>query len=183
MARPRLLDAKFVEHAKRLAAQALSAEDLRCAQAVLLPALLGATLEQTAAALGIGRATVGRYQAKVRRHLTHPAQRDPSWGGRRRAAMSVEEELEFLEPWAQAAADGGMLIVAPLRAALAQRLGRPVTHSVVYRLLARHGWRKVAPDTRHPKSDPLAQEQWKKNCPTYWMPSSTPRRSVVDESV
>jgi hypothetical protein len=40
-----------------------------------------------------------------------------------------------------------MLIVAPLRAALAQRLGRPVTHSVVYRLLARHGWRKVA--TRH----------------------------------
>jgi hypothetical protein len=25
-----------------------------------------------------------------------------------------------------------MLIVAPLRAALAQRLGRPVTHSVVY---------------------------------------------------
>ena len=183
MARPRLLDAKFVEHAKRLAAQALSAEDLRCAQAVLLPALLGATLEQTAAALGIGRATVGRYQAKVRRRLTHPAQRDPSWGGRRRAAMSMEEELEFLEPWAQAAADGGMLIVAPLRAALAQRLGRPVTHSVVYRLLARHGWRKVAPDTRHPKSDPLAQEQWKKNCPMCWMPSSTPRRSVAGESV
>lgn len=104
MARPRSLDAKLVEHAKRLAAQAQSAEDLRRAQAVLLPALLGATLEQTAAALGIGRATVGRYQAKVRRRLTHPAQLDPSWGGRRRAAMSVEEELEFLEPWAQAAA-------------------------------------------------------------------------------
>jgi hypothetical protein len=79
--------------------------------------------------------------------LTHPAQLDPSWGGRRRAAMSIEEEHEFLEPWVEFAADGGMLIVAPLRAALAQRLGRPVTHSVVYRLLARHGWRKVA--TRH----------------------------------
>ena len=49
------------------------------------------------------------------------------------------------------------------------------------RLLARHGWRKVAPDTRHPKSDPLAQEQWKKNSPTCWMPSSTPRRSVAGE--
>ena len=58
MARPRLLDAKLVEHAKRLAAQAQSVEDLRCAQAVLLPALLGATLEQTAAALGVARATV-----------------------------------------------------------------------------------------------------------------------------
>ena len=182
MARPRLLDAKLVEHAKRLAAQALSVEDLRCAQAVLLPAMLGATLEQTAAALGVARATVGRCQAKVRKRLTHPAQLDPAWGGRRRAAMSVEEEREFLEPWAESTADGGMLIVAPLRAALAQKLGRPVTHSVVYRLLARHGWRKVAPDTRHPKSDPLTQEQWKKNSPMSWQPSSIPRKSAGGES-
>ena len=42
--------------------------------------------------------------------------------------------------------------------------------SVVYRLLARHGWRKVAPDTRHPKSDPLVQEEWKKNFPKHWQP-------------
>ena len=33
MARPRFLDARLVEHAKRLAAQAQSVEDLRCAQA------------------------------------------------------------------------------------------------------------------------------------------------------
>jgi transposase len=182
MARPRSLEPRLVEHAKRLAAQAQSVEDLRCAQAVLLPALLGATLEQTAAALGVGRATVGRCQAKVRRRLTHPAQLDPSWGGRRRAAMSAEEERDFLEPWAESAVEGGMLIVAPLRAALAQRLGHPITHSVVYRLLARHGWRKVAPDTRHPESDPLTQEQWKKNSPMCWMPCSTPQSSVADES-
>lgn len=182
MARPRALDPKVVEHAKRLAAGAQSVEDLRCAQAVLLPALLGATLEQTASVLGVGRATVGRCQAKVRRHLTHPAQLDPQWGGRRRAAMSVEEEFEFLQPWADQAADGGMLIVAPLRAALAQRLGHPVTHSVVYRLLARHGWRKVAPDTRHPKSDPQTQEQWKKNFPKSWRPSSIPEKSLADGS-
>jgi len=175
MARPRLVDARVVEHAKKLAAQAKSTDDLRCAQAVLLPALLSATLEQTAAVLGVGRATVGRYQAKVRRRLTHPAQLDAQWGGRRRAAMSLQEEREFLEPWAELSADGGMLVVGPLRAALAQRLGRPVTHSVVYRLLARHGWRKVAPDTRHPKSDPLEQEQWKKNAPKCWRPTSNPR--------
>ncbi len=60
MARPRSSEARLVEHANRLAAQAHTVEDLRCAQAVLLPALLGATLEQTAAALGISRATVGR---------------------------------------------------------------------------------------------------------------------------
>lgn len=174
MARPRSVDSRLVEHAKGLASRAQTAEELRCAQAVLLPALLSATLEQTAAALGVGRATVGRYQAKVRGRLLHPARLDPQWGGRRRAALSWEEEYEFLQPWAEQAADGGMLVVAPLRAALAQRLRHPVTHSVVYRLLARHGWRKVAPDTRHPKSDPAVQEQWKKNFPKCWRPPSGP---------
>ena len=182
MARPRLLDMRLVEHAKLLAAQATTAYDLRCAQAVLLPALLGATLEQTATALGVGRATVGRYQAKVRRRLTHPAQLASNWGGRRREAMSIEEEREFLQPWVESSADGGMLVVAPLRAALAQALGRPVTHSVVYRLLARHGWRKVAPDTRHPKSDPLAQEQWKKNSPKCWRPAEDQKQFEVGRS-
>ena len=177
MARPRLLDTRLVEHAKRLAAEASSAEDLRHAQAVLLPALLGATLEQTASALGVGHATVSRYQAKVRRRLTDPARLEPQWGGRRREAMSIEQEREFLQPWAESSADGGMLVVAPLRAALAKALGRPVTHSVVYRLLARHGWRKVAPDTRHPKSDAREQEAWKKNSPMCWRPSAEPRQS------
>jgi transposase len=182
MARPRLVDPMVVEHAKRLAAKAESAEDLRCAQAVLLPALLSATLEQTAAVLGVGRATVSRYQAKVRRRLTHPAQLDPQWGGRRHAAMTIQEEREFLRPWAQLSVQGGMLVVGPLRAALAQKLGHPVAHSVVYRLLARHGWRKVAPDTRHPKSDPLVQEQWKKNSPGYWQAASDPRVLADAES-
>ena len=161
---------RTVEHAKVLAAQAQTADELRYAQAVLLPALMDATLEQTAAALGVGRATVTRYQAKVRRGLARPGQPQPQWGGRRHAAMTPEEEREFLEPWAQLSAEGGMLVVSPLRAALAQKLGRPVTHSVVYRMLARHGWRKVAPDTRHPKSDPSVQEDWKKNSPKCWRP-------------
>jgi transposase len=182
VSRPRLVDQRVVEHAKGLATRAQTIEDLRCAQAVLLPALLNATLEQTAAVLGMGRASVGRYQAKVRRRLTHPAQLDAQWGGRRRAAMSLQQEREFLEPWAEQSADGGMLIIAPLRAALAQRLGRSVTHSVVYRLLARHDWRKVAPDTRHPKSDPSVQEEWKKNSQKCWQPASSPSKSAHVES-
>lgn len=182
MARPRLLDKRLVGYAKRLAAKATTAAELRYAQAVLLPGLLEATLEQTATVLGVGRATVGRYQAKVRRRLTHPTELAPPWGGRRRESMSIEEEREFLKPWVELSADGGMLVVAPLRAALAQRLGRPVTHSVVYRLLARHGWRKVAPDTRHPKSDPVEQERWKKNCRKCWRPAADPRQHAADNS-
>jgi hypothetical protein len=58
-----------------------------------------------------------------------------------------------------------------VRAALAEKLGRKkVAASVVYRLLARHGWRKVVLDTRHPKSDPEAQAEWGKNFRKRWLP-------------
>ena len=85
--------------------------------------------------------------------------------------MSQEEEREFLEPWAEQARKGRVLVLSPIRAALARRLGRQVAPSVVYRFLERHGWRKIAPDTRHPKSDPEKQEEWKKNSRRIWMPS------------
>ena len=58
MARPRLLDHAVSQHAAGLAARAATVDDLRCAQAILLPALLGATLTQTAAALGVDRKSV-----------------------------------------------------------------------------------------------------------------------------
>jgi hypothetical protein len=165
MARPRHVDMVLAAQAQALVIEAATVEDLRSAQAVLLPALLDATLDETAAALGVGRASVVRLQALLRRRLATPAEQRPQWGGRRRASMSVEEERSFLAPWAERCKEGGVLVVSPLRAALAQELGRPVAASVVY-----HGWRKVAPDTRHPKSDPLAQAEWKKNSPKLWQP-------------
>ena len=170
MARPRLIDMELVAQAQALAIEAKSLDDLRCAQAVLLPAMLGATLEDTAAALGIGRATVPRLQARLRRKLAKPTEASPQWGGRRRAALSEEQEREFLAPWAKQCEEGSVLVIAPVRAALAQELGRAVAASVVYRLLARHGWRKVAPDTRHPKSDPAALEAGEKSSPKHWSP-------------
>ena len=177
MARPRRVDMGLVAQAQALALEAKTVDDLRCAQAVLLPGLLDATLEETAAMLGVGRATVARYQSRLRERVKQPSLTLPQWGGRRRAAMTMEEERRFLEPWAKLSADGGMLVVSPLRAALAQELGHPVAASVVYRLLARHGWRKVAPDTRHPKSDATAQQEWKKTPPRVGSLARTRRRS------
>ena len=84
--------------------------------------------------------------------------------------MSEQQEQEFLDPWAKLAKEGQVLVLSPIRAALAQKLGRPVAASVVYRFLERHGWRKIAPDTRHPKSDPKRQEAWKKNSRRIWVP-------------
>jgi hypothetical protein len=82
MARPRRVDTELVAKAQDLALQANTLEDLRCAQAVLMPALLGTTLEQTAAVLGVGRATVARYQSRLRDRVARPAAAAPqAFGG------------------------------------------------------------------------------------------------------
>jgi transposase len=87
-------------------------------------------------------------------------------GGRRRELMSTEEEKTFLDPWVAQAEIGGVLVVSPIHLALEERVGHKVPKSTVYRLLARHGWRKVTPDTRHPKGDEAARDEFKKNSPT-----------------
>ena len=171
MSRPRRIDPELVAKARALVTQAGDAKELRAAQAILLPALAHTTLEETAALLGVGRASVPRLQQRFREKLRSATGPSRSWGGRRRAIMTLEEEKAFLLPWAEQARGAGVLVVSPLRAALAEKLGRKkVAASVVYRLLARHGWRKVAPDTRHPKSDPAAQAEWKKNFRKRWLP-------------
>jgi transposase len=168
MSRPRRIDPKLVTRAQAALAQASNVSELRAAQSILLPALAHTTLEQTAALLGVSRAGVHRLQGRLREGLEPGRSPRARWGGRRRALMTPEEEKAFLAPWVEQARTAGMLVVSPLRAALAQKLGRKVAPSVVYRLLARHGWRKVAPQTRHPKSDPAAQAEWKKNFPRRW---------------
>ena len=171
MARPRHIDTELVSKAQAALRNAQTAEQLRMAQAVVLPATMDYTLEQTAAALGVGRMTVVRLQRRFRDCQLVCNGSSRSWGGRRKALMSVEQERVFLAPWLEQAARGEVLVVSPLRAALAQELGRPVAASVVYRLLERHGWHKVAPDTRHPKSDPQIQQEWKKNSRKCWQKS------------
>ena len=170
MSRPRKVDAKLVQQALAAVRQTQDIREMRQAMAVLLPAELRTSLEQTARLLGVGRATVPRLQAGFRERRDSTKKPRQSWGGRRRALMTAEQEDQFLKPWMESAAAGRVLVLSPIRAALAQELGRPVKSSVVYRLMARHGWRKVAPDTRHPKSDPQVQEDWEKNSRKIWRP-------------
>jgi transposase len=162
MARPRRIDSDLVVRAQTVVARTQNARELRAAQAVLLPALANLTLEQTARVLGVARRTVARLQRLFRRQIEPGAPSTPCWGGRRRALLTQGEEQEFLAAWKPTAEQGQLVVLAPLRAALEKKLGRPAKPSVAYRLLERHHWRKVAPDTRHPKAEPSVQEEWKK---------------------
>ena len=53
-------------------------------------------------------------------------------------------------------------MVNEVKAAYEEIIGHSVPKSTVYRVLARHGWRKIAPRPRHPKFDPEKLEAFKK---------------------
>ena len=89
MARPRRLDMELVMQAQVVAAQTCNVESLRCAQAALLPAVLGATLEQTAMLLGVGRASVLRLQSRLRQFCAEPDAVRPSWR-RPRSGLAIK---------------------------------------------------------------------------------------------
>lgn len=138
-------------------------------QCVLIRATLGSSAAQIAQLLGWSTATV---------HVMHSRwakEGDAIFevrgrGGRRHQYLSPEEERALLAPFVQRALDGGMLSVSEIQRAFEERTGRQVAPSTVYRLLDRHGWRKVVPRPRHPKADVAAQAAFKKTAS-----SGTPR--------
>ena len=165
MARKPSIGAAQVAAAEEAVQTTRAARELRQAQAVLLPARHGLSLVETGGVIGRSKATVARMLAESRRQVEEADRPRPQWGGRRRQNMSPEEEQAFLAPFFSPAGQGGILVVAPLKAAYEKALGRSVPDSTVYRLLALHGWRKLAPRPRHPKGSPERREAWKKNSP------------------
>ena len=83
-------------------------------------------------------------------------------GGRRRQNLSLEEEKRVLADFQKKAIVGGVLVVWEIKAAYEKAVGHKVPKSTIYRMLARHGWRKISPRPRHPKSSKTTEESFKK---------------------
>lgn len=167
MARKVCISPEEVQRAKQLRDQASTVADYRKALSVILVAEYGLDADRAAEVLGTSRRTVFRNRSNI---CNQDDTKEKTWGGRRNSSMTIEEEREFLSQWKEKAAAGGVLTVPPIHAALVERLGHDTPMSTTYRLLARHGWRKVQPDTKHPKSDPAMQDEFKKNSPKQWLP-------------
>jgi len=167
MARTAQITENSIERARIIRDKAHRASDIIKALAILLPAETKMRTKDVARILGISERTLFRYQAEIR---NQDVPQKASWGGRRNAHLAPEEEKSFLAAWTSKAESGGVLTVPPIHCALMERLGKKIPISTTYRLLARHGWRRVEPDTKHPKSDPQAQEEFKKNSLKQWQP-------------
>ncbi len=130
-------------------------------QCLWLRAALGLSSDQVAAAIGWRPTSVRRLQSRYL-HEGERALEGTGRGGRRRQNLTLEQERGLLSQFAEKGEQGGLLVVSEVRAAYEKAVGHRVPKSTVYRMLARHGWRKITPRPRHPQSDRQRREAFKK---------------------
>lgn len=72
------------------------------------------------------------------------------YGGNRRN-ISVEKEEEVLKPFLEKAKKGQIIDVSAIKSSYEEAVGHTIGNGQIYRVLRRHGWRKVMPRSKHPQ--------------------------------
>lgn len=91
-------------------------------------------------------------------------------GGRRRSLMSIEEENTLMDGLEQQALKGQILTYLSVKDLVEKKVGKPVSDDFIWDLFKRNHWTKHSPRPHHPKKDVAAQEDYKKNSRTIWLP-------------
>ena len=117
--------------------------------------------EEIARDIGVSVTTVRRVISSYNR-LGLAAIETPGKGGRRHEYMSLEQERNFLQPFFVRAARGEIATGEEIQRAFEAEVKHTVHLTSMYRLLNRHGWRKLVPRPRHPKANPEEQAAFKK---------------------
>jgi transposase len=138
---------EHLDAARELMERAKTADELRTAQAVLLPLVLGLSMEQTA--LAIGRSTGAACAMRMRFCRIAEGMVEPPRSKRElrnRAHATLEQEQRLLSAVCGRSRQAGPTLVPRLKATMEAQFGQGVALSSVYRLLQRHGWRRIAPE-------------------------------------
>ena len=109
----------------------------------------GASANEVAEATGFYAGSVTRLVAKYRDHGIE-AIAGNHYGGNHRN-MSTEEETAILSPFKERAEKGELVEISEITKAYQSAVAHPVSSAQIYRVLHRHGWRKVMPRSKHPK--------------------------------
>src|ERR1017187_9289964 len=161
---PRPLPKGAAQQLAKALKQAQSKSEFQRIQCLWLRASLGLGANQVARAIGWQPSSVRRIQAQYLKEGKRVLQA-VGRGGRRNQNLTVEQEGRLLAEFQGRAENAAMLEVSQIRRAYEDAVGHPVPKSTVYRMLARHGWRKIAPRRRHPEVNRRRQRAFKKNSP------------------
>jgi len=83
-------------------------------------------------------------------------------GGRHRQNLSFNEEEEFLKAFEEESRSGSLAVASGIKKAYEELVGKKVAKTTIYRLLGRHGFRKIVPYKRHKKANVEEQKTFKK---------------------
>jgi len=117
--------------------------------------------EEIARDTGVSVTTVRRVISTYNR-LGLAAIETPGKGGRRHEYLSVEQERGFLQPFFAQAQRGEIATAEHIHQAFEAEVKQKVHITSIYRLLDRHGWRKLVPRPRHPKANAGEQDAFQK---------------------
>lgn len=142
--------------------KATSVLEYRHAQVLHLRGSFGKTAKEIAALTQYSQqnvsAIIGDYFKRGLTALTALNNtRQRKWGN-----MTLEEEQRFIRAHLKKAENGEIIEVSSIKKAYEKEIGKQTSLSVVYNLLHRHGWRKIAPRPYHPKRDPEKADAFKK---------------------
>ncbi len=82
--------------------------------------------------------------------------------------MTYAEEAEFLVQFEKLAEDGQLVTVSPILEKYEEETGKKSNTTSIYRLLKRHGWRKLQPRRKHPKAADAKEQKRQKKLKSSW---------------
>jgi len=138
----------------------------KTAQAYYFVNALKMTQEEAAKAIGCSPRTVGRYRKKFHEAMENGTEIKDPRGGRFRSLVSLEEEEKFVNNMIDESKKGVISTMEIVAQKFNKTFEKSMCESGVYRMLRRHGWRKVKPRPRNPKASQEEQDTFKKNCQT-----------------
>ena len=175
---PQPLPDEAQEELTRLRQKVSSKADYRRVLCLWLRAALGLPAAEIALALGWRTSSVYNLQSRYQ-HEGARALLGAGRGGRRRAWLSPEQEQRLLDSFAAWAGEGGIAEAGVIVRAYEQQVGHTVASSTIYRLLARHGWRKLVPRPQHPDARREGQEAFKKSFAVWYAPSPNAKHNAA----
>ena len=118
-------------------------EVFRRFQCIWLTYVLDLPAHEIAQALGLNVSTIRRIRTEFAREGVLAIDGKGNRGGRRNQCLSFEEEAVFLRDHSELFNRSGVALVGALKEAFEARVGRTIHKTTIYRLLERHGRKKI----------------------------------------
>lgn len=116
---------EYLDAAIKQAANAKTLDELRMAQALLLPLKFGLSLDDAGVVLGVSKSWTLRLRKRFGRLQSGEEQPKTGKGLRNRARMTFDAEAALLAPYIEHAKQGGVVTVPPLKTQIEAALGCP----------------------------------------------------------